>query len=99
MAVEIEKAPNIGKVLGRRLRSVGIATQAELLTLGHAAAFRRLTRSFPEEACRHTRLALARAMRGVRWPTLPAALRKQLIAEAGAAGSAGSPSRDPGDAA
>jgi DNA transformation protein len=68
---EIEDTPNIGKVLGKRLRTVGIDTREKLETMGDADAFLRLCARFPEDACVHTRLALAGAVRGIRWHDLP----------------------------
>jgi DNA transformation protein len=81
MAV-LETLPNIGKVLAARLRAAGIETDAELLRLGDAAAFRRIRAALPADACTHTRLALAGAARGVRWHDLDAGLRAKLTREA-----------------
>jgi DNA transformation protein len=67
----IEDSPNIGKVLGQRLRTVGIDTREKLEAMGDADAFGRLCARFPEDACIHTRLALAGAVRGIRWHDLP----------------------------
>lgn len=68
---DIEDTPNIGKVLGKRLRKVGIDTREKLEKMGDADAFLRLCDEFPEDACVHTRLALAGAVRGIRWHDLP----------------------------
>lgn len=78
MSDAIEKTPNIGEVLGGRLRQVGIQTRAELDAVGDEIAFSRLVARYPEDACTHTRLALAGAVRGVRWHALPAELRAEL---------------------
>lgn len=78
----LEDLPNIGKVLADRLREGGVATAEQLQKLGDAAAFKRIRNVLPEDACVHTRLALAGAVRGVRWHTLDEDLRKQLAAEA-----------------
>ncbi len=67
----IEETPNIGKVLGQRLRAVGIDTREKLETMGDSDAFLRLCATFPDDACKHTRLALAGAVRGIRWYDLP----------------------------
>jgi DNA transformation protein len=53
-----------------------------LQTLGDTAAFGRLRATLPEDACMHTRLALAGAVRGVRWHALDEALRAKLTEEA-----------------
>jgi len=76
----IETTPNIGKELGKRLRHVGIDTREELELLGDVEAFGRLIQSYPEDACTHTRLALAGAVRGVRWHDLDDSLRKEITA-------------------
>jgi DNA transformation protein len=78
----LETLPNIGAVLASRLRAAGIATAEELAQLGDAAAFARIRASLPDDACTHTRLALAGAVRGVRWHSLDQALRERLTAEA-----------------
>ena len=43
---EIEDTPNIGKVLGKRLRKVGIDTREKLEKIGDADAFLRLCADF-----------------------------------------------------
>jgi DNA transformation protein len=78
----LEDLPNIGKVLAGRLRVAGIATPEALIRLGDAAAFQRLRADLPEDACTHTRLALAGAVRGVRWHALDPELRAKLVAGA-----------------
>ena len=69
--VAIESAPNIGRVLGSRLRAVGIDSVEALHAAGELAAFHRLIETYPEEACAHTRRALAGAVRNVRHWALP----------------------------
>ena len=78
MSDKLEDLPNIGEVLADRLRAAGIATPAQLQKLGDAAAFRRIRNELPVDACTHTRLALAGAVRGVRWHSLDADLRARL---------------------
>ncbi len=78
----LEEMPNIGKVLADRLRQAGIADAAALLKLGDATAFGRIRAELPEDACTHTRLALAGAVRGVRWHALDKDLRAKLTEEA-----------------
>jgi DNA transformation protein len=77
-----EALPNIGQVLSRRLLKAGIKTDAQLKALGDAEAFRRIRAELPDDACIHTRLALAGAVRGVRWHDLDAELRHRLVDEA-----------------
>ena len=78
MPTPIEDTVNIGKELGQRLRAVGVETHEELMRLGDNAAFGKLTARFAEDACTHTRLALAGAVRGVRWHGLDKELRAEL---------------------
>lgn len=73
----VEETTNIGKELGKRLRAVGIDSNEKLLELGDAEAFRRLTQKFPEDACTHTRLALAGAVRGMRWHGLSEEIKRE----------------------
>jgi DNA transformation protein len=74
----IEDTPNIGKVLGGRLRTVGIDTREKLEAMGDADAFLRLCAEFPDDACKHTRLALAGAVRGIRWHDLPKTVQAEV---------------------
>lgn len=78
----VETLPNIGKVLAERLHKAGIDTDIELKAIGDAKAFRALRAELPNDACVHTRLALAGAVRGVRWHDLDEGLRKKLADEA-----------------
>lgn len=78
MSENLEDLPNIGPVLAERLRRAGIMTAEQLLALGDAEAFGRLILVSPEDACTHTRLALAGAARGIRWHSLPDELRREL---------------------
>jgi DNA transformation protein len=80
MIEPVEEAPNIGAVLGQRLRAVGIATRQELESLGDETAFFRLIAKFPEDACGHTRLALAGAVRGMPYSKLDPEFKKAVVA-------------------
>ena len=79
---DLEELPNIGKVLAGRLRHAGIGDAEALQRLGDAAAFARIRADLPEDACTHTRLALAGAVRGVRWHSLDKELRERLKEDA-----------------
>jgi DNA transformation protein len=81
---DLESLPNIGAVLADRLRHAGIPDSAALLKLGDTKAFASIRADLPEDACTHTRLALAGAVRGVRWHSLDKALREKLTEEASA---------------
>jgi DNA transformation protein len=82
MTDDLEDLPNIGKVLADRLRAAGVTSAAELRRIGDAGAFRKIRHDLPQDACTHTRLALAGAVRGVRWHSLDAQLRATLKDEA-----------------
>lgn len=75
---DLETTPNIGKVLATRLRQAGITTREQLEQLGDDVAFNKLRATLPDDACKHTRLALAGAVRGVRWHSLDEKLRAEL---------------------
>ena len=81
MPQPLEELPNIGEVLAERLRASGIASAEQLLEVGDYAAFERLRGSLPEDACVHTRLALAGAVRGIRHLELPADVKAQIRSE------------------
>jgi DNA transformation protein len=78
----IEDAVNIGPVLGGELRSAGIETLEQLRALGYLEAWRRVHGANPDRDCASSCLALAGAIQGVRWTTLPAARRAQIAATA-----------------
>lgn len=78
----VESAINIGPVLAADLRRAGITTVEELREVGHVGAWRRLRQVAPDRDCTHTCLAIAGAVAGVRWMTLPAAERARIAAEA-----------------
>lgn len=78
MTRPVEDLPNIGKVLGQRLRTAGIETAEAFERLGDDKAFRKLCAKFPEDACVHTRLALAGAARHIRWHDLPQSVQAEV---------------------
>ena len=78
MSRPVEDLPNIGKVLGKRLRKVGIETAEAFEKQGDAKAFIKLCAEFPEDACVHTRLALAGAARHIRWHDLPKEVQAEV---------------------
>ena len=79
---DLQDLPNIGDVLAGRLKAAGIANAEALLKLGDTKAFAKIRAGLPDDACTHTRLALAGAVRGVRWHSLDTPLREKLTAEA-----------------
>jgi hypothetical protein len=81
MAIPIEHAPNIGPTLAAHLRSVGIESLDDLVSLGDGEAYARLAERYPGDANAQTRLELAGAVRHTRWSTLPMALRRELAAD------------------
>jgi DNA transformation protein len=79
---DIERAINIGPVLGAELRAAGITTVEDLRPLGYMAAWRRVHAVAPDRDCANSCLALAGAIEGVRWMKLPAEVRARIAAEA-----------------
>ena len=75
----IEQSVNIGVFLGTALRGAGIDSLETLRALGAVAAWRRLRETQPEVATPRTLLALAGAIRGIRWGTLPRFEQRELI--------------------
>ena len=75
----IERSVNIGVFLGTALRGAGIDSLEALRALGAVAAWRRLREAQPEVATQRTLLALAGAVRGIRWGTLPRFEQRELI--------------------
>lgn len=72
----------MGPVLARELRRARITTLEKLRALGYREAWRRLHRVAPQRDCSSSCLALAGAIRGVRWMKLPAAERARIAAAA-----------------
>ena len=67
----IESAQNVGPVLARELRRVGITTLEELRRQGYFAAWEKLRAADPQRHCVMSCLALAGAVEGVPWKQLP----------------------------
>jgi DNA transformation protein len=78
----IGEAVNIGPVLGAELTQAGIGTLEELSDLGYRGAWEKLHAVSPDRDCAHSLLALAGAIRGKRWTSLPADERAAIRAEA-----------------
>jgi DNA transformation protein len=70
---------NIGVFLGTALRGAGVDSLESLRALGAVAAWRQLREAQPEVASMRTLLALAGAIRGIRWGTLPRLEQRELI--------------------
>jgi hypothetical protein len=75
---EIGRAVNIGVILAAALRAVGVATVADLRSLGAVAAWERLRRASPRIATGTTLLQLEGATRGVRITQLTPVERAKL---------------------
>lgn len=77
----IEDAVNVGPVLAGELGAAGVTTLEELHELGYLEAWKRLREKSPTR-CVNSCLALAGAVKGVRWMKLPGAERARVSAEA-----------------
>ncbi|MCT4565561.1 MAG: TfoX/Sxy family protein [Maledivibacter sp.] len=74
---ELNKLPNIGKALEKRLNEVDIVTKDELLSLGSKEAFKKL-REVDGGACLNSLCALEGAVQGIRWHYLPKEVKNDL---------------------
>jgi DNA transformation protein len=75
----LEEAPNLGKVMAQKLKSVGINTLEELKMIGAEQAFMR-TRAVDPGACINSLMALEEAIQGMRWHDLPPERKEELKA-------------------
>ena len=78
----INQAINIGPILSRELRQVGITTLEDLRAVGYLEAWRRVHSFNPDRDCGNSCLALAGAIADVRWMKLPNETRTQIVMEA-----------------
>lgn len=77
---ELEKLPNVGKILEKRLSDVGINSPEELRDNGSEEAFKKLY--FHEgDTCFGTFCALEGAIQGIRWHNLSKEKKQQLKKE------------------
>jgi hypothetical protein len=79
---DIEDAINIGPVLAGELRQAGIGTLEQLREIGYMEGWRRIHTVNPDRDCGNSCLALAGALEGVRWMSLPKEMRLRIAAEA-----------------
>ena len=79
---DLEHLPNLGPVLARELRAVGVDTVAQLLQIGAKAAWTKVRDVNPERDSASSLLALEGAVRGVRWISIDPAERRRLSAYA-----------------
>ncbi len=77
--MNLEEMPNIGKVVSKKLISVGIETPEKLKELGSKEAFIRI-RTIDDTACFSMLQGLEGAIQGVRWHMLPESTKKDLKA-------------------
>ena len=64
--MELTDLPNIGPVLAKNLKSVGVETPEQLREIGACDAFLRIRAQVDRTACFHQLTALAGAEKGVR---------------------------------
>ena len=74
---ELEKLPNIGKVVEEQLNQVGIKTEEELKEAGAKQAWLKI-QQIDASACIHRLLALEGAIQGVKKTALPEEVRADL---------------------
>lgn len=76
---ELNKLPNIGKVLASKLNEAGITTAEQLTQTGAENAFLKLSVDDPS-ACYNMICALEGAIQGIRWHHLPKERKEELKA-------------------
>jgi len=74
---ELEKLPNIGKVVEGQLNEVGITTLEQLKELGNRQAWLKI-KSIDDSACIHRLYSLEGAIRGIRKTQLPEDVKAEL---------------------
>ena len=74
---ELEKLPNIGKVVEGQLNEVGITTLEQLKELGSRQAWLKI-KSIDDSACIHRLYSLEGAIRGIRKTQLPEDVKAEL---------------------
>lgn len=74
---ELEKLPNIGKILAEKIIRTGVKTEAELKMIGSRHTFL-LIRSFDKDACLDMLYAIEGAVQGIRWHNLSAEAKDDL---------------------
>ena len=74
---ELEKRPNIGKVVEGQLNEVGITTLEQLKELGSRQAWLKI-KSIDDSACIHRLYSLEGAIRGIRKTQLPEDVKAEL---------------------
>lgn len=75
--MELEKMPNLGKVVSNLLRKAEINTAEELIKVGSKEAFLRI-RELDSTACINMLYALEGAVQGIRWYGLSEESKKDL---------------------
>ena len=76
---ELEKLPNIGKVLAALVAQVGISTPEALREAGSQQAWLAI-KAIDSSACYNRLCALEGAIRSVRWHDLPPEVKSELKA-------------------
>ena len=79
MKDELTAMPNVGAVMARELREIGVRTHGDLARLGSVEAAFRIAWA-GRKKCRSMLCALEGAIRGVRWHSIPKEERDNLWA-------------------
>lgn len=74
---ELTFLPNIGKVVAKQLKDIGINTASELKSVGSENAFLRL-QAIDEGACINLLMGLEGAIQGIRWDNLDESCKTNL---------------------
>ncbi|MGQ8336551.1 TfoX/Sxy family protein [Sunxiuqinia sp. A32] len=74
---QLTELPNIGKVIGNKLKEAEIETPAQLKSTGAERAFLRLS-GIDDSACYNMLCALEGAIQNIRWHQLPKDRKEEL---------------------
>lgn len=76
----LEKLPNLGAVMVRKLKEAGIETPEQLRAMGAKQAWRQIRALADPGICLSALQALEGAVRGVRWHDLPPEAKQEMKA-------------------
>ena len=75
---KLTELPNIGIVLAKKLQSIGVMNESDLIQLGSENAIMKLATIESNEVCINMLYALEGAIQGIRWHNLSAARKDEL---------------------
>jgi len=82
-SIPIERLQNIGPTIARRLKEVGIRTDADLRSVGPVTAYRRICAKYPGKTipvCYYL-YSLEGALRGQHWDAIDPDVKQSLLSQ------------------